>query len=178
MVDYRHQMQRPVVRSAHSKRLTRAGELAVAKLVLGPDVRCEIIASAARGAFTKSWIGHQNRSADWDWATLSAQFQDKHPKCFNVAIWQRETLCGLAIGTVNQDRFVALDFLEGNPDPIHPLKGKVVEIVLTMMEAFRQLIDVPELRLHHVDPNLIPLYTSQGFTVAPGLGDPHHMVRR
>ena len=171
-------MQRPTVRSAYAKRLTRAGALAVAKLGLGPAVRGEIIAGAARAAFTATWLGHQGRPVTWDWAALSAKFQNVHPKCFNAAIWHDETLCGLAVGAVNQDRFVALDFLEGNPDPTHPLKGQVIEIALTMAEAYKQLIGVPELRLHHVDPGLISSYTVQGFALAPDLGDPHHMVRR
>lgn len=171
-------MRRPVARSAHAKRLTLAGVLAVAKSGLGPDIRCEIIASAARSAFTETWLAHPGRPVDWDWAALSAGFQNNHPKCFNAAIWYDETLCGLAIGAVNQDRFVALDFLEGNPDPTHPLKGRVIEIVLTMAEAYRQLIVVPELRLHHVDPDLIPLYKRQGFALAPDLAGSHHMVRR
>ncbi|WP_144426373.1 hypothetical protein [Methylobacterium sp. ARG-1] len=117
-------MQRPVVRSAHAKRLTLARALAVAKSGLGANVRCEIIAGAARSAFTETWLGHQGRPVDWDWAALSARFQNNHPKCFNAAIWHDETLCGLAIGAVNRDRFVAVDFLEGNPDPTHPLKGR------------------------------------------------------
>ena len=71
-----------------------------------------------------------------------------------------------------------MDFLEGNPNPRHPLKGQVIGIVLTMAEAYRQLIGVPELRLHHVDPNLIPLYTLKGFALAPDLGGLPHMVRR
>lgn len=171
-------MQRLVVRSAHAKRVMQAGTLAVAKLGLGSEVRCEIIAGAARSAFTETWSGHRGRLVNWDWAALSAKFQNSHPKCFNAAIWHVETLCGLALGAVNQDRFVALDFLEGNPNPMHPLKGQVIGIVLTMAEAYRQLIGVPELRLHHVDPNLIPLYTMQGFALAPDLGGLHHMVRR
>ena len=73
-------MQRPVVRSADAKRLTRAGVLAVAKSDLGPDRRCEINARAARPAFTETWLGHRGRSVDWDWAALSAGFQNNHPK--------------------------------------------------------------------------------------------------
>lgn len=171
-------MQRPVVRSAHAKRLTLAGALAVAKSGLGANVRCEIIAGAARSAFTETWLGHQGRPVDWDWAALSARFQNNHPKCFNAAIWHDETLCGLAIGAVNRDRFVAVDFLEGNPDPRHPLKGQVIEITLNMAEAYRRLIGVPELRLHHVDPDLISLYEMLGFALAPDLAGSHHMVRR
>jgi len=156
----------------------QAGSLMVTKLALGPSARCKIIAAAARSVFTGTWLGHRGRSMDRDWAALSAKFQNSHPKCVNAAIRHDTTLCGMATGAVNQDRFVALDFLEGNPNPMHPLKGQVIGIVLTMAEAYRQLIGVPELRLHDVDPNLIPLSTMLGFALAPDLGGPHHIVRR
>ena len=103
-------MQRLMVRSAHAKRMMQAGTLAVAKLGFGSQVRCEIIAGAARFAFTETWFGHRGRLVNRDWAALSAKFQNGHPKCFNAAIWHDTTLCGLAIGAVNQDRFVAWTF--------------------------------------------------------------------
>jgi hypothetical protein len=87
------------------------------------------------------------------------------PDRFEVSVWSGETLCGLAVGWTRQ-AFCRVDYLEGSPDPAHPLKGSVAVIVSGAATAYATALGKDEIRLMNPIPAVVPHYQGLGFTVA------------
>jgi hypothetical protein len=76
---------------------------------------------AAALAAVASWT---NRRVDWRWAHAAPD-------------WRGEILCGMALGRPSKGpSHLSIHFAEGNPDPAHPLRGKVLPIVLAAGLAY------------------------------------------
>jgi hypothetical protein len=91
------------------------------------------------------------RSVDWPWPKMAADWRRGRPARFDLAIWSDDTLCGLALGRpAPSAAHMSLHYLEGNPDPGHPLHFKVLNVVITALEAYATVLGKTELRL--VDP--------------------------
>jgi hypothetical protein len=84
------------------------------------------------------------------------------PKRFECAIWSGDVLCGLDVGNT-RNSYCAIDLLEGNPNPEHPLRGSVV--ILASGAAFAYALALPRPQLRPVDPveAMIPRYLDLGF---------------
>lgn len=159
------------VQNRYAERLRTALSEATRRLAIsGLEIRP--IDPDALNSFRDHWRGHANRVPDWDWT--SSDFRE--PKGINLAIWYGETLCGLASGKLTNSKVVRIDYVEGSPNP-HPLKGKIIPIVLTCGEAYRILVGSKELRLYRVIQPLIPVYEKYGFELAPEY-DRVHVMRR
>jgi len=106
----------------------------------------------------ETWLG-PSRQADWDWREVA-----KRPKAnrFELAVWHGEQLCGLAFGPADV-RFVGLEYLEGNPDAAHPLKGRLLTIVIATVEAQVVTSGAAEARLLGGKPALVPFYEALGY---------------
>lgn len=165
-----------VTRSSKAKRLAQATNIAMTKLGLSAPVSCGLIDRQAIGFAVSVWQQDPSRVAKWDWGRVAAQFHSTHPKCFEVAIWHGDVLCGLAIGPMNPPKFVGISYIEGNPGA-HPLKGKILPFVLTTAEALRQISGAQELRLFDVEPRLFPTYQRMGFKPISVYGAANCMVR-
>ncbi len=50
-----------------------------------------------------------------------------------------------------------------NPDPTHPLRGRVIPIALAVLEAQVLAADAAEARLLAPFPELVPLYEARGY---------------
>ena len=122
--------------------------------------------------FRSDWKGHSERIPNWDWADPDL----RGGKTFNVGIWHKGMLCGLASGKVTDSKAVRIDWIEGHPEN-HPLKGDIIPIVLTCADAYRIEIGSKELRLYRVIPPLIPLYEEFGFELATEDSKVHVMRR-
>jgi hypothetical protein len=162
---------------SYAQRLAKALAAAETAVALGSDVKLTTIGPKALDAFEATWRG-QGRRVAWPWSIWARDFRRAHRSGLTLAIWYRDVLCGLAMGRAQTGKFVSLGLAEGNPNPAHPLKGKVIPIALTVAELYRIEIGARELRLYEADPALIPLYRSLGFELAPELGGPHHMRRK
>lgn len=132
-------------------------------ICLGP-----IDAAALRAA--DGWLGPE-RVADWDWRGVTKRPRDAR---FEVAIWNGERLCGLALGPVDGVLGMGracLEYIEG-ASGAHPLRGEIIPIALITIEELARIMDLPEVRLLGPVPALVPLYETFGYqTVAnrPGI---------
>lgn len=168
---------RPWQRIDYGSRLARAYLDTAERMSLDENIKIENLSQRACDAFSLTWAKHPERKVSWDWH-LALNTRRMHRDCFHVAIWHRETLCGLSIGKSRAGKHVGIELVEGNPDQQHPLKGYIIPIVLTAAEFYRIQLSTPELRLYKAETALIPLYKKFGFELAPELGDPHDMRRR
>jgi hypothetical protein len=144
--------------------LQRAEEIASEALATIP-CHLNIITPTALQAFEEQWEGHPLRSYPWPWRQMVEDARRNEPGRFEVSVWSGETLCGLAIGSTRQ-AFCRVDYLEGSPDPAHPLKGIVTVIVSGAATAYATALGKDEIRLMNPLPAVVPHYQSLGFKVA------------
>lgn len=77
----------------------------------------------------------------------------------DMAIWSGRTLCALGLATTTRVA-VFLRFLEGDPSPACPLRGRRVLIALDVAASYAQAIGRRELRLQPINERLVDLYES------------------
>lgn len=138
----------------------------------GAPVRFSDIDGRALEAWRNTWWrGHALGYGGWDWSGLVAPVW-RRPTCFHLAIWSGDCLCGLAVGRASKRRrsgvrhTLSVHFLEGNPDPRHPLRRRVAPLALTAAEVYAALIGARRLRLISPLPGVMRTYERLGFSVA------------
>lgn len=159
------------VQQDYAERLRRALSIAAERLAVD-GLGLAPIDPDAIDAFRADWQRQRDRLTTWDWADR----EHRLPKGFNVAVWQDGVLCGLASGKLTGSKVLRVDYLEGSPAN-HPLKGRIIPIVLTCADAYRIYIGAKELKLYDVWEPLIPVYQRFGFELAPE-GQRVHVMRR
>lgn len=65
--------------------------------------------------------------------------------------------------------------LEGDPDPTHPLKGRVVDIAVAVLETQALILGIPETRLESPDPGLVERYRRLGYEWLVETGAPRYL---
>ena len=131
------------------------------------------IGQSALDAFAAQWAGHPARVVNWPWPEMMAGARRNYPTRFEVAVWAGEALCGLAWGHVGKD-YCGVNYLEGNPEPNHPLKGSVAVVVSGAVTAYATALARPEVRFIDPLPEVVGLYEQMGFTlVAPHRESPY-----
>jgi hypothetical protein len=133
-------------------------------------VRLTEIGPTAIAAFNDHWAGHAARRYPWPWADMVADARRDDPARFEVAVWSEQVLCGLAFGRTRTG-YCAVEYLEGSPEPDHPLKGRVTVIVSGAAVAYATALGKPQLRL--IDPleAMVPRYKALGFELATPKGE-------
>ncbi len=121
-----------------------------------PDLRLTSIDLAALNA-AKPWRSAQ--AVGWEWPAVVKR---RRANRFDLAIWHGEILCGLAYGPA-ETAWVAIGFLQGSPNPAHPLRGRVIPIALAVLEMQVLAADAAEARLLEPFPELMPLYEAHGY---------------
>lgn len=121
-----------------------------------PELRLTPIDLAALNA-AKPWRAAQ--AVGWEWPAV---IKRRRANRFDLAIWHGEILCGLAYGPADA-AWVAIGFLQSNPDPAHPLRGRVIPIALAVLEAQMQAANAAEARLLSPFPELVPRYEARGY---------------
>ncbi len=107
-----------------------------------PDLRLtEIDATALRVA--GDWR-LQVRAVDWK---LGAALHVVRSIRSTPRIWHRDRLCGLMCGSAGAAA-VVLRYLEGAPDPTHPLKGRVADIGVATAEVYARALGAPTVLLN------------------------------
>lgn len=89
------------------------------------------------------------------------------PAAFNVAIWHGETLCGIGCGGYRDEHlrgFTSVQLREANPDPEHPLKGKIGAIIHeSALEHARKWGVDRVIYIGPYSPGAIKVHESMGF---------------
>jgi hypothetical protein len=80
---------------------------------------------------------------------ISRAFNENYdPFHFNLAIWVDDTLCGLAYGghiaEIERD-YISIKVMEGHPDPEHPLKGKIADIIDRASKDYAKSVNVSKI---------------------------------
>jgi hypothetical protein len=152
--------------------LRRAQEIAAEKLAPA-QVRLDLINASALRTFQDHWEPIPFRRYGWPWPKIVRDASRNEPDRFEAAVWSGDTLCGLAIGWTRQ-AFCRVDYLEGSPDPAHPLKGSAAVVVSGAVVAYAIVLDRREIRLINPLPAVVPHYEALGFTLAsPKGGTPY-----
>ena len=136
---------------------------------------------------TKHWAISPNREVDWDWLYGHEIYRKRYPKRFEVAIWYKNFLSGLAIGrpTYHGSK-LRLDFAERAPDNC-PIKGYVMPVILLSAEAYGLKIGADEVRrMDPMNERLVNYYNRLGYKYVEGtmgLGDaneknPHFLYKK
>lgn len=103
---------------------------------------------------------------EWDWHLLAGGYL-RDPDSFHIAVWSDARLCGLGVGKPNRTHnSLSIHFLEGNPDPTHPLKGNTALAIVAGADAYARSLEAVTLRLKDPDPELIPFFERLGFNLA------------
>jgi len=108
----------------------------------------------AREAYRDQWLG--DPKCNWDWEEIFRRHND--PDRLDIAIWgANERLCGLAVGCTT-GQALEIRFLEGDPRPDCPLKGRRILIVLESAATYAQARGRLELRVRPKNERLEDLY--------------------
>jgi hypothetical protein len=108
----------------------------------------------AREAYLDQWRG--DPKCNWDWEEIFRRHND--PDRLDVAIWgPNERLCGLGLGLTTGEA-LDLRFLEGDPRPDCPLKGRRILIFLESAACYAQARGRAELRIRPKNERLEDLY--------------------
>jgi hypothetical protein len=127
---------------------------------VGVDADLRPINAAALAAVGQ-WT---SRRVAWPWHVMAADWRRNHPDRFEVAVWRDGVLCGLALGRpAPAAAHLSLYYIERNPDPKNPLRGKVTRIVIDALSAYGIVLGKTEMRLIDPLPALVPFYCSPPF---------------
>lgn len=115
------------------------------------------------------WGNSARRRVDWSWVEGYSLFKFRHPKRFEMALWQGHNLISLSLGrpTYNGTK-LRLDFIEGNPEK--PDGVKVFEYTFLAMVGYAQMLGADELRvMNPINKDVKRYYESFGLSyVAKG----------
>lgn len=125
-------------------------------------VRFEPIDKVALAAVLE-WETHR---FEWENAQLSKK---KNPKAFDLALWFSDHLCGLCFAEPNGSKtLVKIMLLEGNPNPLHPLKGAVATLIIIAINQYAKLCHSKAIEVVEPLPEVVPHYEALGFQFENG----------
>lgn len=109
-------------------------------------------------------MNYLNERANFDWLKIFQQVLNT-PRRFDVAIWDGDTLCGMACGMASRgDAYVTVKWLERfRTDSSHGLKGLIAEIALTSADHYAAIIGRSTVRLKNPLRGTENLYNALGF---------------
>jgi hypothetical protein len=110
----------------------------------------------------KSW-DIEKRYVNWDWPEQSKIVQGKRPSYWEMAIWNKSSLCGLVLGSPSRRRSrLYIEGIEGAPTS-HALKGHVLTIALLAAERYADLIGCDEVWIVNPESALLASYLRAGY---------------
>lgn len=119
---------------------------------IGIDVTITEYSRRASEAVELQWVGRQ---PSWDWAEIARRHRS--PKTFCVAMWSGERLAGLALIELTTVA-ATVRFVEGDPRPDSPVKGKCALVALEIATNYAQRCGLSEIRIHPINDALVTLY--------------------
>ncbi|AYA06747.1 hypothetical protein V1951_21260 [Yersinia sp. 2544 StPb PI] len=129
--------------------------LPVDEIVIGPITQGDAVevSNSWRTSPKRDWI-----KFNW-WKARHIQ-----TKRIDVSIRCRDFLCGLMLARRSRRQIcVTLRYLEGNPDPNHPLKGYVLPIATLIAESFASQYGIATVCISRPEKGLIAQYASRGY---------------
>lgn len=112
----------------------------------------------------RSW-DHSQRRVSWRWEEERETARMKRPSYWEMAIWHRQTLCGLVLGKPSQKRSrLYIEGIEGNPSG-HPFKGLIIPIALIASEMYAHSIGCKEVWLVEPHEDLLDRYQQAGYNL-------------
>lgn len=125
----------------------------------------------AREAYQDQWLKENN--CHWDWDEVFRRHND--PDRLDVAVWASSRLCALALGTLTGEA-LEVRFVEADPRPDCPLKGRRILIVLESAACYAQARGRHELRVRPKNSELETLYRqTYGFVVETTRGGDRYL---
>ena len=131
----------------------------------------------------RTWtFPHWSGSGGWNWDALARPVL-RRPSGFPLAVWSGDQLLGLAVGRPSKRRathrrhMLSIHFVETHPDPRHPLRSHVLQIVFEAAEQYGRALGAERLRLIAPLPALMPLYLDARFRIAGRYGHELYLER-
>ena len=101
----------------------------------------------------------------WNWRDIFYSQNKPITRRYSLAILCEDILCGMAIGYSSKGgSHVRVDFIEGSPDDAHPLRGKILEIIVNVSMDYTRLIEKKKLIIADPVAGLVEKYKEMGFT--------------
>jgi hypothetical protein len=98
-------------------------------------------------ARANTWHSSTFRRVDWPWMKSVGNYAWLNPKRFELSIWHKGVLSGLALGRPTwSNNKLRLDFIEGSPEK-HALGGLVFDITVIAAEAYADAIGATQIRV-------------------------------
>lgn len=172
-------MSRAAAERGYSVLRDRALAATQARLVAnGIVAELRPIDARALDAFASHWQGCPDRRLRWPWPDMRARFHRDYPARFELSAWSGNTLCCLALGRPSASSLhCGLHYLEGNPDPQHPLRGRVAALAITALQDYTVALGKREMRLVEPLPALVPYYQRFGFRLVTPKREAQYLTR-
>ena len=140
--------------------------LAVAKTIL-PDVINPCPQGFDLAMVSSHLIG---KAVGWSLPWKSEfEYLASDPRKIGCAIVVDDQLCGLALGRINKKgTSLSFSLLEGNPDPLHPFKGHVLDTIEVFGLSCCNAIGATELRFVNPLEGALEHYLESGFALVEG----------
>ncbi|MGF6459404.1 hypothetical protein ABIA55_004868 [Pseudomonas frederiksbergensis] len=88
----------------------------------------------------------------------------KDDKGLDLAIWYEQKLCGLCYATPRRSTIcVKVILLQGHPDKMHPLRGWIAPMALSVTDVYARMLGCKEIEIQDPDPNVVFYYQQLGF---------------
>lgn len=122
------------------------------------SMRLSEIDAKALTAF-RSWTESRIRVKDWDWVEGYSSFRFRHPKRFEMALWETNNLIGLSMGRPTyRGTALRLDVVEASPLDIGE-RPSIFDSVLVAYGIYARLINAKQIRIMHpVNKQVISYY--------------------
>jgi hypothetical protein len=142
------------------------------RLVLRPEYADIILDTITGDALrqAKEWARSPKRRVHWDWYEGYSDFRFRHPKRFELAIWQRGVLISLTLGRPTYNgTALRLDFIEANPDNLAEVR--VFPIALFAMLGYAEALGATEIRVMNPVNDAVKKYYADAGLVYVAKGD-------
>ena len=169
--DQAHRLYADLRRMAFARALEHSAATGLAT----PATRIAPIDRTALHVYAQTWAArrHWTGAGGWPWDLLVRSYLKK-PRAFHAALWESNQLCGLAVGAVSKGRRrITLRYVQSAPDPEHPLRGRVMLLMLEAVKEYGLALGSESLVLRNPLAGVLRLYLDLGFVIA---GKHHGML--
>ncbi len=85
-------------------------------LEIDQSIQFSLITEEALQTIETHWANDPTRKVAWNWREVRDALRKKKHHPFEVAIWHKEVLCGLAIGPISRGKHrIYVEGVEGSP---------------------------------------------------------------
>lgn len=116
-------------------------------------------------AVSKLWDRSVTRRVDWDWVDGYGAFKFRHPKRFEIAVWQQKNLITLSMGRPTyHGSALRLDFVEARPRDLGDRPSTFKEVLLAY-GVYARMINASQIRIMNpINDDIKGYYEAFGYT--------------